>query len=45
VGVNGIACGVRTCPPYRFTDGHALRPGRDELEIEVYRTLGPTSTR
>lgn len=41
VRVNGVACGVRICSPYRFATGSALRAGRNELEIEVYGTLAP----
>ncbi|MFC5753083.1 glycosyl hydrolase [Actinomadura rugatobispora] len=43
VAVNGTACGVRVCAPYRFPlDAAALRPdGTNEIEIVVYGTLAP----
>ncbi|WP_345024774.1 hypothetical protein [Nonomuraea roseoviolacea] len=41
VRVNGRACGVRVCSPYRFDVGAALRPGENTVEVEVYGTLAP----
>ena len=36
---NGIDCGIRVCPPYRYDLTDALRNGENELVIEVSNTL------
>ncbi|WP_243751677.1 glycosyl hydrolase [Niastella caeni] len=38
VFVNGISCGVMWTPPYRLDITKALRPGKNELRIEVTNT-------
>lgn len=38
VRLNGEDCGVAWKPPYRVDIGGAVRPGRNELEIEVANT-------
>jgi len=37
--VNGTDAGIRLCPPYRLPIGHLVRPGANELVIEVTNTL------
>ncbi len=37
--LNGARLGVRICPPYRFALGASLRPGANELVVEVTNTL------
>lgn len=39
VWVNGKPAGTRIAPPYRFEVGSLLRPGANELRIEVTNTL------
>ncbi|MEV6106325.1 glycosyl hydrolase [Streptomyces sp. NPDC051940] len=41
VFVNGRSCGIQVCSPYRFEVGEALRPGRNEVAVEVFGTLAP----
>ncbi|MEU6578549.1 hypothetical protein [Streptomyces sp. NPDC046805] len=41
VRVNDRECGVRVCSPYRFDVEAALRPGVNEIEIDVFGTLAP----
>ena len=36
---NGIDCGIRVCPPYRYDLTDALRNGENELVIEISNTL------
>lgn len=38
VSVNGQACGVAWTPPYRVEITQALRPGQNDLRIEVFNT-------
>lgn len=40
VSVNGASAGVRICRPYSFELSGMLRPGKNELVIEVTNTLG-----
>ncbi len=37
--VNGIDCGMRICPPYRFDLSGILTKGANKIEIEVGNTL------
>lgn len=37
--VNGKACGMRVCPPYRFDITSAVRIGRNEIVAVAYNTL------
>jgi hypothetical protein len=39
VWVNGQEAGVRICPPYRLAIGELLRPGGNDLVVEVTNTL------
>jgi len=39
VWVNGINCGVKICPPYRFDIGKAVKKGVNTLTIDVTNTL------
>jgi hypothetical protein len=41
VRVNGASAGVRVCSPYVFDLSGVLRPGDNELEIDVFNTLAP----
>lgn len=40
VFVNGISAGVRLCRPYTFDLSKLVKPGKNELKIEVTNTLG-----
>lgn len=40
VFINGASAGVRICRPYSFDLAGMLRPGKNELAIEVTNTLG-----
>lgn len=40
VFINKTSAGVRLCKPYVFELGHLLKPGKNELSIEVTNTLG-----
>lgn len=37
--LNGVALGSRICPPYRFPVGDALKPGANDIRIEVTTNL------
>ena len=39
VWVNGEHCGTRLCPPYRFDITRGIRPGVNELVVDVTNTL------
>ncbi|MBQ8320022.1 MAG: hypothetical protein IJX81_03990 [Clostridia bacterium] len=39
VFVNGKACGMRICPPYRYEITDAVHVGENTLEVVVYTTL------
>ncbi len=39
VSVNGVHAGVRVAPPYLFSVGRLLKPGRNQLEIIISNTL------
>jgi hypothetical protein len=41
VTVNGVACGARIWHPYRFDVAEAARPGKNDVRIRVFNTLGP----
>ena len=36
---NGVECGLRVCPPYRFDITNALKDGKNELELICSTTL------
>ena len=36
---NGVECGLRVCPPYRFDITKALKDGKNELELICSTTL------
>lgn len=38
--LNGISCGMRICPPYRFDVSKAIKEKANEMTIKVYTTLG-----
>ncbi len=40
VFLNGVSAGVRLCKPYTFELGSLLKPGKNELSIEITNTLG-----
>lgn len=37
--INGVDCGMRICPPYRFDITSAVRPGNNYAEVIVSNTL------
>lgn len=39
VRLNGQDAGIRICPPYRFSISKLLRPGKNQIEVEVTNTL------
>ncbi len=39
VFINGKACGMRICPPYRYDVTDAVHVGENTLEVVVYTTL------
>ena len=40
VFVNGVSAGIRLCKPYIFELGGLLKPGKNELAVEITNTLG-----
>ncbi len=37
--VNGVSCGIRVCPPYRFEITDQVKVGENKITLNVYTTL------